>query len=56
MYDNERLNELERLHFENFLWIIFVILCFMNVYGDFKEEEYLIINDKSFENQSNTIF
>lgn len=56
MYDNERLNELERLHFENFLWIIFGILCFMNVYGDFKEEEYLITNDKSFENQSNTIF
>lgn len=56
MYSNETLNDLKRLHFENFLWIVFGILCFMNVYGDYKEEEYLETDDKEFENQSNHIF
>ena len=27
-------NELNRLNFEDLLWIIFALLCFANVYGD----------------------
>lgn len=56
MYDSKTTNELNRLKFENVLWIIFGILCFLNVYGDYNEEEYLITKNKNFKNNSNQIF
>ena len=56
MYNSEITNELKRLKFEDFLWIIFAMLCIMNVYGDYNDEEYLITNDKKFKEKSNYIF
>ena len=37
MYSDETLTELKRLKFDDFLWIIFAILCIMNVYVDYKD-------------------
>ena len=56
MYNNEITNELKRLNFENFLWVIFAVLCIINVYGDYNDEEYLITNNKEFKTKSNYIF
>lgn len=56
MYNNELLNELKRLKFEDFLWIIFAVLCIMNVYGDYFDKEYSITNNKTFQIRSNNIF
>ena len=56
MYSDETLNELKRLKFEDFLWIIFSILCIMNVYGDYNDEEYLKTDNKNFKIKSNKIF
>ena len=56
MYNNETINDLKRLKFENFLWILFAILCIMNVFGDYNEEEYLVTNNQEYENKSNKIF
>lgn len=56
MYNTEFLNELKRLKFEDFLWIIFAVLCIMNVYGDYFDKEYLITNNKTFQTRSNNIF
>ena len=48
--------ELKRLKFEDILWIIFGILCFINVYGDSIQEKNLYINSKTLENKSNKVF
>lgn len=56
MYSDETLNELKRLRFEDFLWFVFAILCIINVYGDYNDEEYLITKDKNFKTKSNKIF
>lgn len=56
MYSQEIINELKRLDFENFLWILFAILSVMNIIGDDKEEEFLLTNESSFHDASNKIF
>lgn len=50
------INEIKRLKFEEFLWIIFAILSILNVYGDKEEEKYVITNQKFYKNKSNKIF
>ena len=48
--------ELTRLNFENFLWIVFAFLCFLNIYGDKLQKEYINTNINNFEKQSNNVF
>lgn len=49
-------NEIDRLKFEDILWIIFAILCIANVYGDYNEIEYLETNNQTFETKANLVF
>lgn len=56
METNEKISEINRLNFEDFLWILFATLCFLNVYGDYNEKEYLKTNVNFFETKSNYIF
>ena len=49
-------NELKRLNFEDALWIIFAILCFLNVFGDYLEKEYLKTDINNYDKQSNEVF
>lgn len=56
MYDKNNDSKINRLKFENILWLIFAIICIMNIYGDNDEIEYLETNDKSYEKKSNEIF
>ena len=56
MQNNEVLSELKRLNFEDFLYILFAALAFINIYGDQNDKKYLLTNDKSFQMKSNTIF
>lgn len=50
------INEIKRLEFEDFLWVVFAIISIINIYGDYNEKEYLKTNNKTFENKSNKIF
>lgn len=56
MYSYIKIDEIARLKFEDYLWIIFAILCFINIYGDYNEKEYLKTNNNIFKNNSNKIF
>ena len=56
MYDKNNDSKINRLKFENILWLIFAIISIMNIYGDNDEIEYLETNDKSYEKKSNEIF
>lgn len=54
--NNNIIEELKRLWFEDLLWIIFGILCFINVYGDNIQEKNLYINSSVLEKKSNDVF
>ena len=56
MYNEDTLNNIKRLDFEDFLWVLFAILAIANVYGDFNEKEYLITDENNYQNRSNVIF
>lgn len=56
MNTNDIFNEINRLKFENFLWIIFIILSIANIAGDNNDIEFLRTNDKTFKDKSNHIF
>lgn len=56
MYNKNVFDEINRLNFEDFLWILFAVLALINVYGDYNEKEYLETNNNNFEEKSNKIF
>ena len=49
-------NDISRLHFENFLWILFIILACLNILGDYDDEKFLNTNFFSYKEESNYIF
>ena len=56
MYTKEAINELKRLRFENIIWVIFIILGVLNIFGDFNSEEYILTKEKIYKENSNNIF
>jgi len=49
-------DDIKRLTFEDYIWILFAILSFFNVYGDNLQKEFLKTNKKSYEKKANDIF
>lgn len=56
MYSEKITSEINRLKFEDFLWVVFAILCLINVYGDCNDKEYLKTHNNTFRKNSNKIF
>jgi hypothetical protein len=56
MNNQDITSEINRLNFENIIWIVFAILCFLNIYGDDLDKKYLTSNNMLFKNESNKIF
>lgn len=48
--------EIFRLEFENLLWVIFIMLSLLNIYGDLDDEKFLKTNNTSYKMESNYIF
>lgn len=48
--------DLNRLNFENQLWLIFSLLCLLNISGDNEEIDYLKTNNINSKNKSDQIF
>lgn len=49
-------DEITRLNFEDFLWFIFALLCFLNIKGDADDKEYIKTNNNYYKDESNKIF
>ena len=49
-------NEILRLNFEDFLWLIFVILSFLNIRGDCDDKKYIVNNCVFCKDEANHIF
>lgn len=54
-YD-EIISELERLRFEDFLWIFYGSIILANIFGNYYEKEYLKNNDRIDRIKYNSIF
>ena len=48
--------DIKRLNFEDYIWIIFAVLAFFNIYGDNLQKEFLKTNDKNYEKKANDVF
>lgn len=56
MYNDDIVNEIKRLKFEDLLWIIFIILGIINIYGDHNEVEYLETHNNESKRKANNFF
>lgn len=56
MYNEDIVNEIKRLKFEDILWIIFIILGIINIYGDHNEVEYIETHNDDFKSKANKAF
>ncbi|MBQ8219150.1 MAG: hypothetical protein IJZ79_05290 [Bacilli bacterium] len=54
--NNDVIEELKRLNFEDIIWIIFIILSSLDILADNYQKKYLINNDKYYENIANKIY
>ena len=48
--------EIKRLKFEDFIWLVFGILCFINIKGDYDERLYIKNKDQKIKKEANSIF
>lgn len=48
-------SEINRLNFEDVLWIIFVILSLLNIVSNNYQKEYILTNNQEYENKANII-
>lgn len=46
---NDKVNELNRLNFEDYIWVIFIVLSILNIVCNKYNKEYVISNDKEYE-------
>lgn len=53
---NTNQEEINRLNFENFIWIVFASLCILNINGDNLEKDYIETNNQNKHNEANRVF
>ncbi len=54
--NSNMINSLNRLKFEDFLLVLFIILSLLNIYGNQNEKEYLKTKNTTYKNNANNIF
>ena len=53
---NNNLSKIKELEFEKILWLIFIFISALNIYGDNLEELFLTTNDSTKEQSAKQIF
>lgn len=49
-------DDIKRLTLEDYIWFIFAILAFLNIFGDNLQKEFLKTNDKCYEVKANNVY
>lgn len=52
----EDYKELQRLNFEDILWVIFIFLGAANIVGDYNDKEYIKTKDQVYQMRADKIF
>ena len=48
-------DEIDRLNFEDLLWVIFIILSIMNIISNYYQKEFVVSNYQYYEDKANNI-
>lgn len=54
--DNEKEEQIKRLSFENFIWVVFIIISALDIYGDELVKKYIRENDKVADVKAKKVF
>jgi len=49
-------NEIDRLNFEDWIFIIFIVAAILNIYGDQLLKKHIIENNKIYQERANKVF
>lgn len=49
-------DDIKRLDFEDYIWFIFAILAFINIFGDNLQKEFIKTKDETLENKANNVY
>lgn len=52
---NDIEKEINRLNFEDIIWIVFIILSILNIFANDNQKKYVISNKLCYENRANNI-
>ncbi|MBQ2873430.1 MAG: hypothetical protein IJE89_05475 [Bacilli bacterium] len=52
---NDKNNEINRLNFEDILWVIFIILSILNIVSNDNQKKYVISDNQYYEDNANKI-
>ena len=53
--NGEKISEINRLNFEDILWVVFIILSILNIVSNNLQKEYVISEEQFYENKANNI-
>lgn len=53
---NEKEEMVKRLNFENLIWVIFIVISILDIYGDELIKKEILYNDKISGNKANKLF
>lgn len=49
-------DDIKRLNLEDYIWFIFAVLAFLNIFGDNLEKEFIKTNNKCYRSNANKVF
>lgn len=52
---NKDSNDILRLNFENFIWIVFITICVLNINADNDEKKFINTNNSVYKTEANNI-
>lgn len=52
----DKINELKRLNFEDFVWIVFIVLSILDIVADNYQKKYIITDISDFEIKANKLY
>jgi len=53
---NKDSNDILRLNFENFIWIVFITISVLNIIADNDEKKFINANNSVYKTEANNIF
>ena len=53
---NKDSNDILRLNFENFIWIVFITISVLNIIADNDEKKFINTNNSVYKTEANNIF
>lgn len=53
---NKDSNDILRLNFENFIWIVFITISVLNINADNDEKKFINTNNSVYKTEANNIF